>query len=88
VCYDVIRRRQLPIALVGFDNSLQAQQMGITSYDFSAQAVTAAALAYTLHFRGPRRPADGPAVDEIEGFVVERESTTGYRPTAKNPKSR
>lgn len=72
----------LPIAVVGFDDSIEAVGAGLTSYDFNGQACAAAALNHILW---PNRYRHEPNPQPIEGFVVQRRSTAvrvqGGRPS-------
>jgi DNA-binding LacI/PurR family transcriptional regulator len=70
------RKRSVPgdISLVGFDNTFEALQFDITSYDFSVSATASAALHFLLRpswaarIRGLSRP-------RIDGTVIQRGST-------------
>ncbi|MBD3240071.1 MAG: GntR family transcriptional regulator [Chitinivibrionales bacterium] len=65
-------RGNVPIAVVGFDDSIEAVGAGLTSYDFNGQACAAAAMNHILW---PNRFRHEPNPQPIEGFVVQRRST-------------
>jgi DNA-binding LacI/PurR family transcriptional regulator len=64
------------IALVGFDNTLDAFTNRISSYDFAAPAILRAALTFVLHPADPVFSGSGSEF-VVEGRLVERSSTGG-----------
>jgi DNA-binding LacI/PurR family transcriptional regulator len=63
------------ISVCGFDDTLEATRMRLTSYDFNNYGVVHACLDHILSPGGRfRRPARGKPL-EIEGFVVRRQTT-------------
>jgi DNA-binding LacI/PurR family transcriptional regulator/DNA-binding transcriptional regulator YhcF (GntR family) len=68
--------RQVPedLSVIGFDDTLEAFQHGLTSFNFNAPALMHAMLGYLLASREPdRRPQEARAV-EIDGFVTTRQT--------------
>jgi DNA-binding LacI/PurR family transcriptional regulator len=79
-CVEALRSRGVRVpedlSVAGFDDTFEAFQNGLTSYNFNSQAAAQAMLNHILRPpRGPRRH-HAPRVVEIEGFVNLR-GTTG-----------
>jgi DNA-binding LacI/PurR family transcriptional regulator len=65
------------ISVVGFDDGVEASLLKLTTYNFNGQAAVHAILSHVLNpGRGNR---EGNAPEEIEGFLVERESARRVR---------
>jgi hypothetical protein len=77
-CLPILRGMRVDVpdrmAVVGFDDSLQALSFGLTSYDFNLRAVLQEMLERLLDGRRHAR-ARPPQPIEIEGFVVQRRSS-------------
>ncbi|MBD3421496.1 MAG: GntR family transcriptional regulator [Chitinivibrionales bacterium] len=59
------------ISVIAFDDTLQAQRIGLTSYNFNMAAMTHLMLNFVLNRRMDNRAlASGPT--EIEGTIIER----------------
>lgn len=67
------RRVPREVAVVGFDNTLEALREGVASYDFNLAALASALLDHVLGWRTRPGRDRGPVV-EIPGLLVERES--------------
>jgi DNA-binding LacI/PurR family transcriptional regulator len=67
--------RRVPgdVAVVGFDNTVEALREGVASYDFNLPALASALLDHVLGWRARAGRDRGPVV-EIPGVLVERES--------------
>jgi DNA-binding LacI/PurR family transcriptional regulator len=62
------------ISVVGFDDTTQAFEFGLTSYNFSLAAVAHRMLTFVLNPRGePRAGNCGPI--EVPGLIIARTST-------------
>lgn len=69
------------VALVGFDNLIESGHEQLTSYDFDGHTIVRSAVGHVLNAPRSRRRSLTPRVLEVDGFVVEREST-GPGPSA------
>lgn len=63
-------------SVIGFDNSLEASVQGLTSYDFNSQAALHELLNHLFYPHATRRGTKGATVEETEGFVLPRETST------------
>lgn len=84
-CLRFLRRSkvQVPgdISLVGFDDSVEASVRELTSYNFNGQAVLSAMLNFVLNpgmWTSPSKTAHAPLLEEIDGFVTERQSVRRF----------
>ncbi len=73
-CRNVSGSLSQNILLVGMDNTVEAEEERLTSYDFNAPAIMRAAVSHTLHSRRSTRRSTAPRVIEVEGFVVDRQA--------------
>lgn len=71
-CRDVSDWVSQGVLLVGMDNTVRAQQEGLTSYDFNGPAIMRGAVSHIVHSRRSTRRSTTPRVIEVEGFVVDR----------------
>lgn len=69
------------ISVVGFDNSPEALDFNLTSYDFNAEGSVLAMLHYALGTLWPTHRKPGTPV-EMDGFLVERGTLARARPGA------
>jgi len=76
-CLEFLREHHMHgpagMCVVGFDDSPEAAENDLTSYNFNGPGIARAMLQFVLHPRQARRTFPGSPVD-IDGFVVERGS--------------
>ena len=60
------------LSLVSFDNTMPAQLLGLTSYNFNYPAVANAVLEHIL---APQKKGAGDDVVEVPGTIVERQTS-------------
>jgi DNA-binding LacI/PurR family transcriptional regulator len=61
------------ISITGFDNTPEALSQRIASYDFDTRNVMRTILDF-LHRPASQKRKPDPGPEEIEGFIIERES--------------
>jgi DNA-binding LacI/PurR family transcriptional regulator/DNA-binding transcriptional regulator YhcF (GntR family) len=75
--YDFLLKKGVDIpgtaSITGFDNSSEALSQRITSYDFDTRNVMRTILDF-LHRPASQKRKPDPGPEEIEGFIIERES--------------
>jgi DNA-binding LacI/PurR family transcriptional regulator/DNA-binding transcriptional regulator YhcF (GntR family) len=71
------------MAMAGFDDSDEARESGLTSYNFNGAGYIHAMLRWVLETGRPARESMGEAT-EIDGFIVERR-TTGRHAAGEGP---
>ncbi len=81
-CLKFLRRRRIrvpsTIAVIGFDDTFEAFNAGLTSYNFNLEAAVDVSLKTLVEPRTvPPAPKNGAL--EIEGHIVERKSTALWR---------
>jgi DNA-binding LacI/PurR family transcriptional regulator len=75
---DYLKEKQIAVpervAMIAFDNTLDAMEYQLTSYDFNNTGIVNTMLRYILSPSAP--PATGRnEIMEVEGSIVERRST-------------
>ena len=67
------------ISVVGFDDLADALQYGLTTYNFNTAAIVSASLAHILKLPHAQLAPTKKGWHEIEGMVIERETTARAR---------
>ena len=63
------------VSIAGFDDTMEAFGLGLTSYSFNVPGVVSAVFEYLLSPRRPGQLSGRPRVIEVPGMVMERAST-------------
>jgi DNA-binding transcriptional regulator YhcF (GntR family) len=71
------------LSIISFDNTLDAMENHLTSYDFNLNGIVSIMLRYALR-PSSVSPSPGKSVIEAEGAIVERRSTARFEPRQKH----